>query len=248
VTLAADRSLCDLSLGIVCPMANEGAESVRFVKAVLEQCLAFKRVMFFAVLDNATEDDSLSLLHELAKTEPRLKVVWAPENDCVAGAYVRGYREALGAGSDWILEIDAGFSHQPEQIPRFFQAMQKGYDCAFGTRFARGGRFMESPLSRYLISYGGTILTNLLMGTRLSDMTSGFELFSRDALEMVLEKGIYSRAHFFQTEIKVSCRRLKIAEVPIHYRHPSPRLGTEALSDAFRQLRRLFVSRCKGQL
>ena len=129
-----------------------------------------------------------------------------------------------------------------------FREMQKGYDCAFGTRFAKGGRFTEGPFSRYLISYGGTILTNLLMGTRLSDMTSGFELFSREALEMVLEKGIHSRAHFFQTEIKVYCRRLKFAEVPIHYRSPSPRLGTESLKDAFRQLGRLFVLRCKGQL
>ena len=70
-------------------------------------------------------------------------------------------------------------------------------------------------------------------------MTSGFELFSRAALEMVLRQGIQSRAHFFQTEIKTFCRKLRFVEVPIHYRAPSPRLKSSAIGDAFRHLWRL---------
>jgi dolichol-phosphate mannosyltransferase len=79
-------------------------------------------------------------------------------------------------------------------------------------------------------------------------MTSGFELFSREVLEMVLARGIQSRAHFFQTEIKTYCRNLKITEVPIHYRSPSPRLTGSAVTEALRQLRRLFRLRLAGQL
>ena len=74
------------------------------------------------------------------------------------------------------------------------------------------------------------------------------ELFSRAALEMVLQRGIHSRAHFFQTEIKAHCRNLRIVEVPIHYCAPSPRLGTSALKDSLRQLRRLYSLRRAGQL
>ena len=229
-------------------MANEGADSTRFVVEVLKQCSAWREVFFFAVLDNATTDDSLALLSALAATEPRLKVVWSPENRCVVDAYLRGYREALLAGADWILEIDAGFSHQPEDMARFFELVSKGYDCIFGSRFMAGGSFDSHSKKRYLISRGGTILTNLLLGTKQTDMTSGFEMFSRNALEMVLAKGIYSRAHFFQTEIKVHCRGLRIVEVPICYRAPSPRLGGSALADSFRHLWRLFKLRCAGRL
>ncbi len=170
------------------------------------------------------------------------------ENRCVVDAYVRGYREALAAGCDWILEIDAGFSHDPEDIPAFLEWMSRGYDCVFGSRFMEGGCISEGSLKRYLVSKGGTILTNLLIGTRLRDMTSGFELFSRSALEMVLARGIQSRAHFFQTEIKVLCRNLRIVEVPIHYRMPSPRLRGSAIGESFRQLWRLFKLRLSGGL
>jgi dolichol-phosphate mannosyltransferase len=238
----------DIKLGIVCPMANEGADSTRFVAAVLEQCIGFREVAFFAVLDNATTDDSLGLLRELARSESRLHVVWAPENQCIVDAYVRGYREALAAGSDWILEIDAGFSHHPRDIPQFFAAMRQGYDCVFGSRFMRGGGFSGGSLKRYLISRGGTIMANVLLGTKQTDMTSGFELFSRAALEMVLKRGIQSRAHFFQTEIKVYCRNLRILELPIQYSVPSPRLPGSAVSESLHHLWRLFKLRCARKL
>jgi dolichol-phosphate mannosyltransferase len=238
--------LSQIRLGIACPMANEGTEGVRFVTEILPFCEGFREVQFFAVLDKATHDNSLELLRELEAREPRLRVVWAPENRNVVDAYFRGYREALNAGHDWILEIDAGFSHQPEDLPKFFSAMSNGCDCAFGSRFMKGSRISDSSLKRYAVSRGGTILTNLLVGTRLTDMTSGFQLFSRAALEMVVAKGVQSRAHFFQTEIKVHCRNLRICEVPIHYRSPSPRLGASAVGDAFRQLERLTRERMKG--
>lgn len=229
-------------------MANEGESALRFVTAVLAQCQGFRKATFFAVLDRVTTDNTLELLHCMASSEPCLRVIWAPENRCVVDAYVRGYKEALASGADWVLEIDAGFSHQPSEIPRFFEAMAQGPDCVFGSRFMPGGRMTDGSFKRYVVSRGGTILSNLMLGTRLSDMTSGFELFSRSTLEQVLQRGIHSRAHFFQTEIKTYCRNLSLAEVPIHYNAPSPRLGSSALKDSFRQLWRLFRMRLRGEL
>jgi dolichol-phosphate mannosyltransferase len=240
-------ALSDVKLGIVCPMANEGKAGTEFVRAVLEQCEGFREVVFFAVLDQVTRDNSVLLLHELERTEPRLKVVWAPENRCVVDAYVRGYEEALGAGADWILEIDAGFSHQPREIPQFFQAMQRGYDCVFGSRFMPGGGFHGSR-KRYLISRGGSVLANLALGTKQTDMTSGFELFSRAALAMAMKRGIQSRGNFFQTEIKTYCRHLRFVEVPIHYDAHNPKLAGSVVTDSFRHLWRLFGLRCTGRL
>src|SRR3954469_5256185 len=237
-------------LGVVCPFANERDTAVRFVEEVLAACapFGFESMTFYAVLDRVSKDGTLDLLRVLEKQREDFRVVWAPENRSVVDAYLRGYREALEAGCDWVLEIDAGYSHQPSDIPRFFEKMLEGYDWVFGSRFCEGGRITDSSSKRLVISRGGTLLANLLLGTKLKDMTSGFELFSRKALQYVLERGIHSRGHFFQTEIKVHCHAFKIAEVPIHYRAASATVNNTVLKDAFKNLWRLFRARLSGEL
>jgi len=238
----------NIKLGIVCPMANERSTAEEFVNSALEQCKGFRAVEFFAIFDKSCKDGTFDLLKNMQNKPPELQVVWSGENRCVVDAYIRGYREALYAGCDWILEIDAGFSHQPLEIPRFFDKMSQGYDCVFGSRFCKGGRFTEAPLSRRFISRAGSLLTNLLLSTKLKDMTSGFEMFTKAALRKVLDKGIQSRGHFFQTEIKAYCRNLRIVEVPIHYRSPSQGVTAAIILDAFKNLFRLFRERLVGNL
>jgi dolichol-phosphate mannosyltransferase len=248
---SSDQSqLSSINLGIVCPMANESSAAVAFVNEVLGQCNAvgFNSVKFFAILDNVSKDDTRELLETLEQQQPQLRVVWAPENRSVVDAYVRGYREAINAECDWILEIDAGYSHQPSDIPQFFVEMSKGHDCVFGTRFAKGGSVTETSFQRRVVSRGGTVLTNLLLGTRLTDMTSGFELFSRPVLQELLRRGIRSRGPFFQTEMKTYCRGLNWVEVPIQYRAASHNISNMSLKDAFGNLWRLLRLRASGQL
>jgi dolichol-phosphate mannosyltransferase len=236
-------------LGVVSPMANEEPSAARFVDAVLDECerFGFESVTLFAVVDTASRDATREVLERHRLERPELDLVWAPENRNVVDAYLRGYREALRAGCDWILEIDAGFSHSPADIAPFFCAMRRGSDCVFGTRFAFGGRD-DAPLRRRVVSRGGTVLANLLLGTSLSDMTSGFQLFTRTALEHVLAQGIASTGPFFQTEMKAHCRDLRVAEVPIRYAGASHRVGGRALGDALRNLWRLSRGRLGGAL
>ena len=236
-------------LGIVCPMANEAASAARFVDAVLAECdrHPFAAVAFFAVVDLVSRDDTRAVLGELAAREARLRVVWAPETRGVADAYFRGYREAIAARCDWILEIDAGFSHSPADIGAFFEAMAEGRDCVFGSRFIAGGANLGSRRRRF-VSRGGTILTNTLLGTRIADMTSGFELFSRPVLEDILKTGLLSHGPFFQTEIKAYCRNLRIAEVPIRYDAGNHHVGRNAIAESLLNLGRLFVRRLTGRL
>ncbi|CAN5539466.1 hypothetical protein BH20VER1_BH20VER1_01550 [soil metagenome] len=247
---SAGQELPTVHLGIVCPMANERDTAVEFVTTLLQKCeeFAFDSVAVFVVLDRKCTDGTRVLLEELAQREPELEVVWAPENRCAVDAYVRGYREAIAAGCDWILEIDGGYSHQPEDLPTFFEKMQEGYDCVFGSRFCPGGQISETSWKRRILSGGGTFLANLLLGTRLHDMTSGYQLFTRAALERVLARGIRSRGHFFQTEIKAYCRHLAVAEVPIHYRSASASVNPAVVKDAFTNLWRLFRLRLAGDL
>ncbi|MDQ3314169.1 MAG: glycosyltransferase [Verrucomicrobiota bacterium] len=246
--MKASRQLSELSLAIVCPMANEAERAVDFVDAVLKQCQSFRSKTFLVVLDRANRDNTLDLMREHAKTTPDLTVIWAPENRGPVDAYVRGYREALALNPDWILEIDAGFSHQPSDIPVLFEKMGDGYDCVFGSRFCPGGSIQDSSKKRYWISWGGTFLTNMLLGTKLQDMTSGFQLFTREALQMIVDRSIQSRGPFFQTEMKTYCRNLEVAEAPIHYRAASHNVGSKQIKDAFKNLWRLFGMRLAGRV
>ncbi len=235
-------------LGVVTPMANESATAVAFVDQVLEACAAFPlaSVTLFVVLDNVSHDGTRALLEAHARECPQLQVVWAPECRGVADAYIRGYREALEMGCDWILEIDAGFSHDPREIGSLLRAMD-GNDCVFGSRFMAGAH-NDGTLWRRTVSRGGTALTNLVLGTHLSDMTGGFELFTRPTLEHVLAEGIRSRGPFFQTEIKAHCRGLRCAEVPIHYDSSSHHVGASAIAEALTNLGRLAGRRLAGAL
>lgn len=242
------RARADLFLAVVCPMANEAATAVDFVRAVFEQCRDFREMKMLIVLDRVSTDQTRELMEEVARSTPQLEVIWAPENRGIADAYLRGHREALARGADWILEIDAGFSHQPSDIPLLFGKMDEGYDCVFGSRFSAGGSLKDSSLGHRVVSYGGTLLTNAFLGTKLHDMTSGFQLFSRNALEMILRRGIHARGPFFQTEMKTYCRRLRIAEVPIQYSSASHHVGGKAISDALRNLGRLFGLRLLGRV
>jgi dolichol-phosphate mannosyltransferase len=231
-------------------MANERETAVQFASEVLTVCsrYGFKSVRFFAVLDNVSTDGTRDLLSAYAAQDPRLEVLWAPENRCIVDAYVSGYRAALNGGSDWILEIDAGYSHQPSEIPRLFEKMTEGYDCVFGSRFCEGGDMSRNSLKRRLLSRGGTLLSNVLLHTKLEDMTSGFQLFSRAAIQGILDRGIRSRGPFFQTEMKAYCQKLRIAEVPITYSGANHSIGRAALSDSFKGLWRLFQLRLQNQL
>jgi dolichol-phosphate mannosyltransferase len=246
---ATRAGFAGLRLGIVCPMANEAPSAVSFVDAVLTECgrYDFDSVTLFVVLDNVSLDDTRGLLEAHQTLQPQLRVIWAPETRGVAHAYIRGYREALTTGCDWILEIDAGFSHDPSEIGKFLEAMADGSDCVFGSRFREGGRNLGT-LRRRAISRGGTALTNLLLGTKLTDMTSGYELFTRATLEFVLDKGITSRGPFFQTEIKAYCRNLRIAEIPIQYNAGSHGIGPRAITESLLKLGQLFRRRLSGDL
>ena len=242
------RYLASTRLCIISPMANEADNCLRFVSEMLRQAEGFGDVLLLAILDSVSKDNTLELLREFAQREPRLRVIWAPENRGIVDAYLRAYREGLATGFEWVLEIDAGFSHKPEDLPRFFAPMSRGYDIVFGSRFAPGGRITDSSFARRLVSQGGTILTNLLVGTKLYDMTSGYQMFRREALAAIVDRGIKSRGHFFQTEMKVYARKMRVTEVPIHYSAASKRMNMKSIRDAFGRLFSLCWDRLHGRL
>jgi dolichol-phosphate mannosyltransferase len=219
--------------GILMPLANEEATIRELLTRVLVHLQSQDRL--YCVLDNMCKDQTKSIIAGWGAKDPRVVLVWAPENRCVVDAYFRGYRAAYDDGCEWMLEMDGGFSHLPEEIPLFIQAMGRGYNYVGGSRFMAGGSH-KSPWTRVLISWGGTIMARWLLKARMTDMTSGFECFDRRAMKLVLDQGVQSRANFFQTEIRHMMHRFKWMEVPITYSNENYRVGRSSLREALRIL------------
>ncbi|MBF0454256.1 MAG: glycosyltransferase family 2 protein [Magnetococcales bacterium] len=222
-------------------MANEMESAELFVRQLLAKCRQwpFRSIRHYVVFDTVCTDGTDEKMAELAKEMDTLEVIMAPENRCVVDAYRRGYDAALKDACHWILEIDAGFSHRLEDMDGFFATLSQGKDCVFGVRFGEPGSGFNGDFKRYLISRGGTWLTNRLLGTKLSDMTSGYALFTHHALSTILAKGIHSRGPFFQTEMRTHAHKMDLAVVPICYHSPSHAVGKSALKDALGTLWRL---------
>jgi dolichol-phosphate mannosyltransferase len=232
-------------LAIVIPLANEERTIDELLRRVLAQLSPQDKV--YCVLDRVSKDGTRSRVEAAGQADPRVLCVYSPENRCVVDAYFRGYREALAGGHDWVLEMDGGLSHQPEEIPRFIAAMSIGHDFAAGSRFVKGGRYVGLS-KRHVISRGGTVLANAVLGSQMRDMTSGFECFTHEALSYVVERGVRSRAHFFQTEIRYMLHAWRWVEVPITYRSPSSTVGGDSLGEALRNLSRMRRESRAGKL
>jgi dolichol-phosphate mannosyltransferase len=231
---------------IVIPMANEEQDFVPFINMMNFVINELNPGQVYFVIDNASKDRTLELCNELSAKDKRYVTVWAPENRNVVDAYVRGLRVAYEAGHDIIIEMDAGLSHDPRAIPMFLRVLNEGNECAFGSRFINGGSMGDSPFKRRMLSKTGTVLANILLGTKLHDMTSGFQGFHRDVVGKIIEHKFKSKAHFYQTELRYLLRKRRMFEVPIHYQAPSPRVSKNAIKNAYQTLFYYWIQRLMG--
>lgn len=231
---------------IVIPLANEEEDFIPFIEMINLVINELNPGNIYFIIDNASKDRTLELCQQLSAKDPRYVTVWAPENKNVVDAYVKGLRVAYDAGNEIIIEMDAGLSHDPRAIPMFLRVLNEGNDCAFGSRFINGGSMGDSPFKRRLLSKTGTVLANVLLGTKLHDMTSGYQGFHRDIVAKIINHQFKSKAHFYQTELRYLLRKHRTFEVPIHYQAPSPRVSQSAIKNAYQTLFYYFKERLSG--
>ncbi len=232
---------------LVIPMANEGPDFEPFITELKKNMTRIGGGKAYLVVDRVSKDNTLELCQELSRHDERFVAVWAPENRNIVHAYMRGYREALKGGHEIIIEMDAGLSHDPRALPMFLRVLNEGNECAFGSRFINGGSIWHSTWKRTFLSRVGTLLSNVLLGTRMYDMTSGYQGFHREVVEKFVDYPFLSTGHFYQTELRYLLRRSRFAEVPIHYRAPSPGVSGSSVKNSLSSLLRYFVKRIGGK-
>ncbi|CAN5407139.1 polyprenol monophosphomannose synthase [soil metagenome] len=228
-------------------MANEGNDFHPFVDALTEELDRLQCGKVYFIVDTVSKDNTLELCNHLSETDNRFTTVWAPENENVVDAYIRGYKESLKNKHDFIIEMDAGLSHDPRALPMFLRILNEGNECAFGSRFINGGSICDSTWKRTFLSKFGTILSSLLLGSKMYDMTSGFQGFHAGIVEKFVAYKLLSKAHFYQTELRYLLRGTRYAEIPIHYKAPSPSVSKKAILNSFDVLFHYFILRLKGK-
>ena len=229
---------------LVVPMANEEHDFHPFISELQKELDVLKNGVVFLVVDTVSKDKTLELCHHLSEGDKRFHTIWAPENKNVVDAYIRGYREALQrSDADYIIEMDAGLSHDPAALGTFIKFLDEGYDCVYGSRFIEGGSMGDSPAKRQSLSKTGTILSNVLLGSKLHDMTSGYQGFKRSIVEKFTAYELESKANFYQTEIRYLLRKYHSKEIPIHYKAPSPRVSKKAITNSLETLLYYFWRR-----
>ena len=228
---------------IVMPVANEERTMGQILDEILE--LPYDNLYLYPVIDSYSKDRTEEIICEREAVNSKVKCIFYKESTGVISCYLEGFRQALADGAEQILEMDGGGSHLPAEIPQFLEKMEEGYDCVWGSRFMKGGSMMEQPLYRRILSKGGTFLSNLVLGTKLKDMTSGFEGFQRAILENMNLEHFLSTGHMYQTEMRFYCRNLKTVEVPIHYVGTASSLKSSSVTEALKLLFQLKKNEIK---
>ena len=215
---------------IVMPVANEADTMAQVIDEIM--ALPYENLYYYPVIDDFSKDDTEKIIREKAEQNDKIKLIYYKESRGVISCYLEGYRQALEDGADRIIEMDGGLSHDPKQLPMFIEKLDEGYDCVWGSRFMKGGGVSDLPLYRRILSGGGTFLSNLVLGTKLKDMTSGYEAFQRKVLENINLDQIMSTGHMYQPEMRFYCRNLNTIEVPIHYVGSSTGLKASTVMEA----------------
>ncbi len=219
---------------IVMPVANEETTMGQILDEILS--LPYDNLYIYPVIDSYSRDRTEEIIREKERQSERVKCIFHRQSRGVVSCYLEGFKRALEDGAEQILEMDGGGSHLPSEIPRFLEKLEEGYECVWGSRFMEGGSMREQPLYRRILSQGGTFLANFVLGTRLRDMTSGFEGFQREILESLDLDGFLSRGHMYQTEMRYYCRDYHTVETPIHYVGTASSLKTSSVTEALRIL------------
>jgi dolichol-phosphate mannosyltransferase len=199
---------------VVClPTYNERENLEAMVSALAEVLPHDGRIL---VIDDNSPDRTGEIADRLAAEREDVDVLHRQRKEGLGPAYLDGFRHALALGADLVAEMDCDFSHDPNDVPRLVAAAEDA-DLVLGSRYVAGGGTRNWGLVRRLISRGGSLYAQILLGLRIRDLTGGFKIYRRAVLETIDLDAIHSKGYAFQ--IETTYRALKagfrVVEVPI---------------------------------
>jgi dolichol-phosphate mannosyltransferase len=208
------RTLC-----VCVPTYNESENIGEFVRQLLGQFDEIGIAGVVLIIDDASPDGTGEIADRLAEEDQRVCVLHGGSKRGIGGAYKVGFRWAIERGFDVIGQMDCDFSHDPRSLPDLLDASQHA-DVVLGSRYVRGGRVENWPLSRRIVSRGGSFYARTLLGVSVRDFTGGFKCFWRDVLEEIPFESAEAKGYGFQIELTFRAIRggFRVVEVPIVFR------------------------------
>jgi dolichol-phosphate mannosyltransferase len=198
---------------VVLPTYNE-AENIA---GILERVLSHG-IFDVLVVDDNSQDGTRDIVRGLMDRHDNVQMLERPGKMGLGTAYTTGFKWGLEHGYDCLMEMDSDFSHNPDDMPRFAEAVKGGAHLVIGSRYIGGTiSVIGWEFRRLLLSRFGNIYASSILGLPLTDLTSGFRAYTRVALEGIDLESIYSEGYSFQIEMAyyVWCQGLRVQEIPI---------------------------------
>jgi dolichol-phosphate mannosyltransferase len=198
----------------VIPTYNEAENLPLLVPEVLNQDPGIDVL----VVDDDSPDGTGKLADDLADGNPRVHVIHRSEKQGLGPAYRAGFARALELGADFVLQMDADFSHPPEKIREMLAAMED-YDVVMGSRYVNGITVVNWPIERILLSYYGNWYVRKVTGLPISDTTGGFRCMRRNVLESIGFERIRANGYAFQMELNYRLMKsgARVKEIPFFF-------------------------------
>ena len=203
---------------VIIPTYNEIENISNIIHAVLEKEDNFH----ILVVDDQSPDGTAEKVKEIIHSNSeRLFIEQRSEKSGLGSAYIHGFKWAINRKYDYIFEMDADFSHNPNDLSRLLQnCKNNGADVSIGSRYVPGGEILNWPKNRYLLSYYASVYVRLVLGLKIKDTTAGFKCYSRKVLEKIDLNNIWFVGYAFQIEMKFSAIKLgfNVKEIPITFK------------------------------
>jgi dolichol-phosphate mannosyltransferase len=200
---------------VVIPTYNEKENA----EAIVRKVFSLSEPFDLLIVDDNSPDGTAEIIRKLQQEFPgRLFMEERKGKLGLGTAYIHGFKYALKKGYDYIFEMDADFSHNPEDLIRLYNACAKeGYDVAIGSRYIQGVNVVNWPMNRVLMSYFASAYVRMITGMPIQDATAGFKCYTRKVLETIPLDDIKFIGYAFQIEMKFLAYKygFKIKEVPI---------------------------------
>jgi dolichol-phosphate mannosyltransferase len=185
---------------------------------IIQKVFSLAGEFHILVIDDHSPDGTADIVKALQRTfADRLHLLERPGKLGLGTAYISGFRWALAHGYEYIFEMDADFSHNPDDLPRLYEACRAGADVAVGSRYSCGISVVNWPLGRVLISYCASLYVRFITRMKVRDTTAGFVCYRRRVLQSIRLDRIHMKGYGFQIEMKYNASRLgfRVEEVPI---------------------------------
>src|SRR5262249_25844584 len=203
-----------MNRALVCiPTYNEADN----LEAIVSAALAADSGLDVLVVDDNSPDGTGAIADRLASAQPRVYVLHRIAKQGLGRAYLNAFRWALERGYQFVLEMDADFSHDPKYLPRLLDEAEAGADLVIGSRYVKGGGRRNWGSLRKIVSRGGSLYARTVLGLNVRDLTAGFKCFRRRVLESISLVEVHSTGYAFQIELTYRAIRkgFAVKEIPI---------------------------------